>query len=132
MITDENRPHIIDTGMHFMRAITEAYGPETGMKLWSQIAEVLDPSLKGEIFFAMLTGKHQRTIRISFPNPQIEYRKIDCIKAVRAVDMDLGLKEAKDIIEEMYDHRQSRTLTIKEGTYTQSKQILENVGLIVG
>ncbi len=104
MIPVKHKEHIINEGIHFMRSITECYGPEEGMKLWDQIVSVLDPSVKGEIFFAMLMGNYGRRIKIS----GIVANRVAAIKAIRTVT-GLGLKEAKDLNDEM---QAGRTITI--------------------
>lgn len=77
-----------------MRSITEAYGPEEGLKLWDQITNVLDPDVKGEIFLAMITGSYTDRIHIS----KIGHDRVATIKAFRNFDKRrLGLKEAKDL-----------------------------------
>lgn len=97
-IPADHKQAIIQDGMHFMRSITECYGHEDGMKLWDQIASVLDPSVKGEIFFALLTGQHADRMNISC-EANVDNR-VAQIKAIRMAT-GLGLKEAKDISDEM-------------------------------
>ncbi len=62
MIPQDHNNAVISTGLHFLRAITEAYGSDQGMQLWETIADTLDPDVKGQIFFAMLTGTHNDTV----------------------------------------------------------------------
>ena len=96
MIPTEHKQDIIQSGINFMRSITEAYGTDDGTKLWDQIASVLDPDIKGQILFALLTGDYNGTITLTghVANPN----RVSLIKAVRSVDSRrLGLKEAKDL-----------------------------------
>lgn len=94
MIPAEHKSPIIGAGLHFMRAITEAYGADEGMRLWDNIASTLDPDLKGEIFFAMITGAYTDRIHVS----KIGHDRVATIKAFRTFDKRrLGLKEAKDL-----------------------------------
>ncbi len=96
MIPSENKEDIIQTGMSFMRAITEAYGVDEGMKLWDNIASVLDPDVKGQIFFAMLTGEYTTTINVT--GHIMGADRVRMIKAIRNVDRrSIGLKQAKDM-----------------------------------
>ena len=96
MIPAECKDDIIQSGMTFMRAITEAYGTDAGMKLWDTIATTLDPDVKGQIFFAMLTGEYNSIITINGYQPGSN--NIGMIKTIRMVDKrKLGLKEAKDL-----------------------------------
>ena len=65
MIPAEHKEDIIQSGINFMRVITEAYGTDEGMKLWDTIATTLDPDVKGQIFFAMLTGDYNGIINVA-------------------------------------------------------------------
>lgn len=102
MIPKEHESAILQSGMHFMRSITEAYGADEGMRLWDTIASTLDPDIKGKIFFALLTGQYQD--RLSIQLDMSRYNAMVCrvegIKAIREV-AGLGLKEAKDIHDSM-------------------------------
>lgn len=96
MIPVEHKEDIIQTGMSFMRSITEAYGVDEGMKLWDNIASTLDPDVKGQIFFAMLTGEYTTTINVT--GHIMGADRVRMIKAIRNVDRrSIGLKEAKDM-----------------------------------
>jgi len=96
MIPAEHKAEIIQSGMNFMRAITEVYGTDEGMKLWDTIATTLDPDIKGQIFFAMLTGQYNDTVVINSFKPGSN--RVARIKAIRVVTFpSLGLKEAKDL-----------------------------------
>lgn len=97
MIPTEHKKDILQNGIVFMRTITEAYGSEEGMKLWDAMASVLDPDIKGEIFFALLTGEYDSVININSHNKD-NNRRVERIKAIRSVTMPrMGLKEAKDL-----------------------------------
>jgi hypothetical protein len=96
MIPAEHKQDIIQSGINFMRSITDAYGTDEGMKLWDSIASVLDPDVKGQIFFAMLTGEYNGIISISGHQPGAN--RVTMIKAIRTIDKrQPGLKEAKDM-----------------------------------
>jgi len=94
MIPAEYKVDVIQSGINFMRSITEAYGTDEGMKLWDNIASVLDPDVKGQIFFAMLTGEYNSIITVSGFQPGSN--RVAMIKSIRTVT-GLGLKEAKDL-----------------------------------
>ena len=100
MIPEEHKQDIIQSGINFIRSITEAYGSDEGMKLWETMADTLDPSIKGHIFFAMLTGEYNSVINIyKFASGT---NKVSMIKALRVVDKRrLGLKEAKDMCDSL-------------------------------
>lgn len=98
MIPTENKQDIIQSGINFMRSITEAYGTDEGMKLWDTIANTLDPDIKGHIFFAMLTGEYNNVITIS--SHVHNANRVSMIKAIRTIT-GMGLKEAKDLSDEL-------------------------------
>jgi len=112
-IPKEHEQNILRSGMHFMRAITEAYGSEEGMKLWDTIASTLDPDIKGKIFIALLTGEYndRLIINLDMAKYNIHVNRVEGIKAIRTVS-GLGLKEAKDIHDNMVLGKQE-TLTIE-------------------
>lgn len=101
MLSAENKSYIIQTGIDFMRAITEVYGTDEGMRLWDTIASTLDPSIKGDIFFALLTGEYSSTVSITGYTGN---NKVELIKAIRSIS-GLGLKEAKDLSDEVFAGR---------------------------
>lgn len=96
MIPVEHKEDIIQSGINFMRSITDAYGTDEGMKLWDTIADTLDKDVKGQIFFALLTGDYNGIITLS--GYSASANKVAMIKAIRSIDSRrLGLKEAKDM-----------------------------------
>jgi hypothetical protein len=100
MIPEEHKQDIIQSGINFIRSITEAYGSDEGMRLWETMADTLDPSIKGHIFFAMLTGEYNSVISIY--KSDTHANKVTMIKALRTVDKRrLGLKEAKDMCDSL-------------------------------
>lgn len=94
MIPAQYKQDIIQSGINFMRSITEAYGTDDGMKLWDTIADTLDPEIKGQILFALLTGDYSGSITLTGASPISD--KVALIKALRNV-ANLSLKEAKDM-----------------------------------
>lgn len=96
MIPAEHKEDLISSGINFLRSITEAYGTDEGLKLWDQISSVIDPDVKGQIFFALLTGEYNGIITVGSFQPGSN--KITMIKTIREVT-HLGLKEAKDLVE---------------------------------
>ena len=94
MIPAEHKEEVIQSGINFMRSITEAFGADEGMKLWDAISSTLDPDVKGQIFFAMLTGDYNGIIKVS--SFQQGSDRVWRIKSIRTVT-GLGLKEAKDL-----------------------------------
>lgn len=117
MIPHEHKDEVIQSGISFLRAITLAFGAETGMELWETISSTLDPDVKGAIFFSMLTGEsgNRITIRDYERNGN---NKVAIIKAIRGCCTGLGLKEAKDLSDILMGsgYRSSGTYTGFSGT----------------
>ncbi len=95
-ITTEQMDAIVVDGISFMRSITEIYGSEKGMEVWDKIVNTLDPEIKGNIFFAMLTGTHES--RITLSGFYTNANKIACIKIIRQYT-GMSLTEAKNAYE---------------------------------
>lgn len=104
-IPSEHKEAIIGSGLEFMRSITNCYGSEEGMKLWEAIASTLDSSVKGEIFFAMITGDYNSNLRVSGTVND----RVRSIKTIRTYT-GLGLKEAKDLSDEI---QSGKTVVLK-------------------
>jgi hypothetical protein len=99
----DNRDRLVNAGISFMHTITDIYGAEKGMELWTVIADTIDPDLKGAIFMALLTGNyHQDRIHVKQPFQGPMSSKVSLIKCIRNYDKrNLGLKEAKDIADSL-------------------------------
>lgn len=129
MIPEEHKPAVISNGLHFMRAITEAYGAEEGMRLWDSIANTLGPDVKGEIFFAMISGTYNNRIRLDGADKYAN--KVEVIRAIRSVDSrNLGLKEAKDISDNLFAGAKV-VLEVAPSSYAASANVLRKAGLHV-
>lgn len=127
MIPNDNKEDIIQSGINFMRSITEAYGSDEGMKLWDNIASVLDPDVKGQIFFALLTGEHND--RITITGCANHANKISMIKAIRTVT-GFSLKDAKDSLDNMLEGKPQR-LKIDPKQRSRCLNELRNAGFYV-
>ena len=99
MIPEEHVEEIISTGISFMESITKAYGSDEGMKLYDHIMSVVDPDIKGKIFFSLITGEYINSIKIKSHNHTIQ-NKIERIKAIRSVG-NYSLQDAKNITEKV-------------------------------
>ena len=125
MIPAEHKETIISAGIEFMRSITECYGNEKGMKLWDDIASTLGNEIKGEIFFAMISGEYTTKLKVSGTVND----RIASIKAIRAYT-GLGLKEAKDL----WDKCKSETVSINTKDAETTRWLikeLKNYGCLV-
>lgn len=123
MVPEENAHSIVQSGISFLRSITEAYGPEEGMQVWENIVHNLDSDVKGKIFFAMITGEYDTLLRLRKVSPTAD--KIGLIKEVRNIT-GFGLREAKDLIDELYYGRE-QTIEMKGMTYAQRQNAIANL-----
>ena len=132
MIPEEHKTAIISNGIHFMRSVTDAYGADEGMKLWDSITSVLDEDIRGQIFFAMITGSYNDRIHLKGIGNLGNNNAVACIKEIRTWS-GLGLKESKDI----YDRLRNRTylsdpstefLKVSPEQYSQAVAGLRNAG----
>lgn len=130
MIPEEHKTSLISSGLHFMRCITEAYGADKGLELWEQIASVLDPDVKGQIFFAMITGNYND--RITIKGIRRDDSAVACIKAIRGVDKrGLGLKDAKDLYDRVRSGSKSEYIMVHHEMYHVAVNELHDVGFMV-
>ena len=127
MIPEEHKDAIIANGLHFMRSITEAYGADEGMRLWETIAGTLDPDVKGQIFFAMLTGTHNNRIVLRRVGSNTD--RVARIKEIRNWT-GLGLKEAKDA-SDMVELGKPVSLSVRPQDYSVAVVGLRRVGFEV-
>ena len=135
MIPEQHKTAIISNGLHFMRSITEAYGADKGLELWEQIAGVLDEDVKGQIFFAMITGTYNDRILLKGIGASAQNNAVNCIKEIRFWT-GLGLKDSKD----MYDRLRNRTfnsgpsqdyIKVDPEHYSQAVASLSRVGFVI-
>jgi hypothetical protein len=127
MIPEEHKDAIVANGLHFMRSITEAYGAVEGMRLWNTIADTLDPDVKGQIFFAMITGTHNNRIVLKRVGANTD--RVARIKEIRNWT-GLGLKEAKDL-SDMVELGKPMSLTVRPQDYSVAVVGLRRVGFEV-
>ena len=135
MIPEGHKTSVISNGLHFMRSITEAYGADEGLVLWEQITSVLDEDVKGQIFFAMITGQYNDRILLKGLTQYASNNAVACIKEIRTWT-GLGLKDSKDI----YDRLRDRThmsnpsqefVKVSPEQYSQAVAGLRNVGFTI-
>jgi hypothetical protein len=132
-LPEEHNTAIISNGLHFIRAITDCYGAEKGMELWEQITRVLDPEVKGQIFFAMLTGAYNDQIKLKGLTVGGQNNAVACIKEIRQWS-GLGLKDAKDTYDRLRNHRDPFTaptpqvITVKPEEHAKAMSGLRMVG----
>lgn len=103
MIPDQHRHALVDASIGFMQTVADIYGAEKGQELWNEIAKVIDPELKNEVFMAMLTGNY-RLDKFTVKNPYLGPvpGKVALIRCIRTYDRrNLGLRDAKDIADRL-------------------------------
>lgn len=132
MIPEDHKTAIISNGLHFMRSITEAYGADEGMKLWDSITSVLDEDVRGQIFFAMITGTYNDRIHLKGINHIGNNNAVACIKEIRNWS-GLGLKDSKDLYDRLrnrtyMDDPSSEYLKVKPEEYARAVSGLRNAG----
>lgn len=113
MISEQDKEHVLNSSIEFIRAITKIYGSEEGMKMWETISNTIDPEIKGKVFFKLLVGDYSGDITITnFNNP---YHKVSFIRVLRTYDTrNLGLKEAKDMCELLMDKQTQIKIQCKQ------------------
>jgi hypothetical protein len=132
MIPEDHKTAVISNGIHFMRSITEAYGADEGLKLWDQIASVLDGDVKGQIFLAMVTGNYNDRILLKGLFPTAQANAVSCIKAIREHDKrGLGLKEAKDMYDRVASGNTTQYLHVSHEQYHRAVAAMRNAGFNV-
>lgn len=125
MIPKDNEEDLLTAAINFLRAVTEAYGPDDGMKLWAGIADTIDAELKGKIFFAVLTGQYNSRIVLSrFDSTS---NRIARIKSIRTIT-NLGLKEAKDLDDGLMEHGIPIVINITPGNRAKAISDLRAAG----
>ena len=127
-VSDEHMDAIVSDGIAFLRSITTAYGSETGMELWETIANTIDPSIKGRIFFAMLTDSHEDRVKLT--GAVNSANKITCIKIIRQYT-GLGLTEAKNAYESPVNYGQPIALKVNPKERRHMIDDLRQNGMIV-
>ena len=135
MLNEDYRGAVIQSGISFVRSVTEAYGTEEGMALWERMSEVLGPEIKGEIFFAMITGEYQDGIDIKWNVAYSDqsYKqtwRVPMIKAIRTIT-GFGLKEAKDLNDKLTEQHLHITVPCKPTARGWATQELRKSGFIV-
>lgn len=117
---------VVFDGIRFLESLTRHYGPERGMEVWEQMGEVLGADIKGQVFFAMLTGESSSRVRIQAGSC---HEAVAAIKAIRA-GTGYGLKEAKDA----WDLSKHKTVVLDNVSRDEKRNMvktLRNLGMVV-
>ncbi len=132
MLPEKHREELVGASVSFMQTVTEIYGAERGMELWSTIADTIDPDLKGEVFMAMLSGNYrQDKIHVRNPFMSSVQNKVALIKCIRTYDRRrLSLKEAKDIADRL-DNGGNEVLEVEPNIRPTFSVELRKIGMVV-
>lgn len=101
-MNQEQENSLITSATLFIKTLTELQGPERGMELWDRIAEVIDPNIKGKIFFSLLTNNFG-TLVFHIPANKIDEVRANKLAAVRCLKNYAGfsLRESVDLINDL-------------------------------
>lgn len=100
MEREDTMEMVVRDGIRFLESLTRHYGPEEGMRIWDGIGEVIGSEVKGQIFFAMLTGESSNRVKF-VQKAGNNGNAVAIIKAIRHAS-GCGLKEAKDKHDEAF------------------------------
>ena len=127
-LSEQQSDAIIGSGLELMKAITEAFGPEDGLKTWEVFAETMGNDFKHAIFMAMLTGKSAGFVSIFGDKHMItNVNKIETIKVIRSAT-GWGLKESKDFVDDLFLGT-IKNLKVKFGSRSPLLQDLAKLGI---
>lgn len=97
---------VVRSARYFIKSLCETYGHNKGMEVWDRIREVLGDRAASDIFLGMLTQQYGSVTVTNIGN-----YKIEAIKLVRQIT-GVGLKEAKDFVEDIADRGETKTLDL--------------------
>lgn len=115
MVEPKFSKELIISTIEFIRAAREELGTELGEEKTNAMLDAFDPALKGQVFMELLMG-NIGMVKIQRDRNDFSPKKIAAIKAVRKI-ASLGLKEAKDIVDNCVD----RAVSI-EGSFSSDQQ----------
>lgn len=92
---------LISDGIRFLESLSNYYGAERAMEVWSALGPAVGDDVKGRVFMTMLSG-NGNSMRLELSRPAAPYTgpthniAVPVIKTIRAAT-GLSLKEAKDL-----------------------------------
>lgn len=130
MKTNIEKQDVICSAVNFVRTLTDFYGAEEGQKLWDQIGTVLGKDIKGEMFFAMLTGSYRDRICIKGYCEGSNF--ITLLRAIRKVCREeMDLSGARKFIEDLSNSTEQRVIKVYPDQYYNACRELTNAGFII-
>lgn len=116
-MTKDEELKLIKSSLRFVSTITSILGDEAGMAAWDKIAEVIEPSLKGKIFFAMVTGEYEECYGLKQGQHELNpANKIQIIKTLRAAT-GMSLRDAKDAADTLYNNSAVKIFIKKDSKF---------------
>lgn len=103
---------LLHSTVSWVKTMRNELGTDAGMKCFDVIRECYGDDLAGAVMFSLM-GDNSGMILRGHAIPQPAYEKISIIKAIRAISR-LGLKESKDLTEDMIDRHIEVTIPIHE------------------
>lgn len=103
-VPEEKVNAMVIASLEMIRSLNDIYGAERANELWNSLGETLGNEIKFKVFTVMLTGELPGGAAYIIGPFNFSWdsdngvEKVKAIKALRAF-ADLGLKEAKDLIE---------------------------------
>lgn len=91
-------PHFSEQSVRFLRSVKSLYGKEMGVDVLNALQPLLGKDWAGQVLFDILADNFKVYDFIMVELNNVE-KKINCIKEVRQINHDFGLKEAKDFVE---------------------------------
>lgn len=95
--TDIITDNVRRASINWVLAMQREYGSDVGMKCFDVMRETFGEELCGAVMFGLMSGQRGDSLVLKVKDP--DYRKIESIKSVRFLT-GIGLKEAKDLVEE--------------------------------
>lgn len=87
-----------EQSVRFLRSVKSLHGKEVGVDVLNALQPILGKEWAGQVVFDILADNFKAYDFIMVDLRGVE-RKINCIKEIRTINQDFGLKEAKDFVE---------------------------------
>ena len=117
---------LLRDAMNFYVSITEVYGAEAGIRMFTHLCEDVCPDLGQRVFFKMLEG--QTRGRITVRGVNAGYDRVGCVREIRRLT-GCGLKDAMSQLEQLAQG-ESVVLELQRGQEVSTYSMAE-LGLII-
>ena len=117
---------LLRDAMNFYVSITEVYGAEKGIEMFTHLCENVCPELGQRVFFKMLEG--QTRGRVTVRGLADPHDRVGCVREIRRLT-GCGLKEAMDQIKQL---AQGREVVLElQGGAEVSTYTFQQLGFII-